>query len=310
MHRTSPRWFVLAVAAALSLACCRKGSVARTETPEAQVGDTAPPPSKSASFGRDPNDIRGLHLPFRRSRFADGLDAQPGKALEPLADGDTEMDARVAQLLSELGPDPSPAAWSGFLVQLDDLPSTRVIEIVRKLLDHPNIEVRAQALTVLDGHEAPGIVAVAEQAMKDRDTDIRLLALEVVEGIQAPAMEGLLLRSLNDADPAVKQLALQVSLSQPGPVRHRALLAASAAPQPEIALASLAVMEAEVTKGFIPSFIDALGHSSPEVREVSRDFLALSLHHTFDSAAQARQWWATHQHRFSNDLVEETILPE
>jgi HEAT repeat protein len=310
MCRSAPRWFVLAAAAALGLACCRKGPVARPETPEAQAGATAQPPSKSASFGRDPNDGKGLHLQFRRSRFADGLNAQPGKALEPLVEGDAEMDARVAQLLSELGPDPSPAAWSGLLVQLDDLPSTRVIEIVRKLLNHPDVEVRAQALTVLDGHEAPGIVAVAEQAMKDRDADIRLLALEVVEGIQVPAVEGLLLRSLNDADSAVKQLALQVSLSQPAPVRHRALLAASAAPEPEIALASLAVMEAEVTKGFIPSFIDALGHSNPDVREVSRDFLALSLHQTFDSAAQARQWWAAHQARFSNDLVEETILPE
>jgi hypothetical protein len=288
----------LALITALAAASCRPAA------------DTGPSEEEMArdrlrlrqTMGVHPEEIKGTSTQARRSRFSHSDGIQPREA-RPLIDGDAELDAAIERLILQLESAASLDEVERILLKLGELPSVRLLAVVEKLLAHEESVVRGRALSVLTGHDHPGILQLAQQALRDPDEDVRLVAVELAEGVRSADAGEVLRTALRDGSQDVRQMALHAALTQGGGLRHKILLEAADAPQADLALTALSVMEGEMKKSLVPSFLKAIDHADEMVRETARDFVSLEFDQDFSNAEEALRWWREHQGSYDKDLV-------
>lgn len=247
---------------------------------------------------------------FRRSKYSDATALDSSTAAKGLVRGDAGLNDRMSALIAKVGISVDKDTCLNALAQVADLPSEKLPELIGKLLHHPDPDVRGRALAALEGYDDPAVVPPAAQALSDADPDVRLQAVEVLNGVNAPEVASALSKALDDTDLNVRQLALQAGLEQPPAARAELLQKSAASTAPDLASAALNLMDASPSKSNIPFFIRALNHPDTDVRDLARDTLALTFHEVFDSSAQAHGWWVANQRRYSQDLVEEQLIPE
>lgn len=304
---------LLLVTAGLLLVGCGEKEPPATPAPVAEERPAPVVPAKVLEVRKRPSlaELRKKRekdasaLSFRRGRFDNGA-VNPAEMAQPmkLTAGDATLDAELQALLPTLGPSTPKDACLNAISRLSGLPSTLMPQAVQRLLSHADPEVRGMALTALEGYDDPAVLPAVEMGMKDKDADVRLQALEVLEQVTAPAVKQTLSLALGDADSNVRAAALQLGMKQPPAQRKELLWQAAAAPQPELAITAIQVLDGEPDKTSIPVIIRALSHPSPDVQEVARDTLTLTFHQDFSDAAKAGQWWNANQHRYDAALVE------
>lgn len=183
------------------------------------------------------------------------------------------------------------------------LETDAVIEVAKALLDSPNADTRAAAIQLLAGSDSPVAVALLNQAFGDADADLRQLAFQSAAVLPPDQLETGLLKGLDDSELGVRQAAFQAATAQAGPTADRAVQKGVNSSHADITLAALTHLEVAMQKAEVPTVINALGHSNPQVRELASEILGTLTYQSFAAAPQAKQWWQENQHHFDQDLV-------
>lgn len=183
------------------------------------------------------------------------------------------------------------------------LETDAVVEVAKALLDSPHADTRAEAINLLAGSDSEGTVALLTQAFGDSDADVRQLAFQSAAILLPETLESALLTGMDDDEIGVRQAAFQAATAQAGPVADKAVQKGVVSRNPDISLAALTHLEVSMRKTEVPTVINALGHSSPQVRELASEILGTLTYQTFAAAPQASQWWQDNHHHFDQDLV-------
>jgi HEAT repeat protein len=178
-----------------------------------------------------------------------------------------------------------------------------VIEVAKSLLDSPHADTRAAALNLLAGSDSEEAIALLMGAFGDLDVDVRQLAFQSAAILPPELLESGLLSGMDDADMGVRQAAFQAATAQAGPTADRAVEKGMSSRNPDITLTALTHLEVSMQKTEVPTVINALTHSNPQVRELATEILGTLTYQTFAAAQQAKQWWQENQHHFDQDLV-------
>lgn len=178
-----------------------------------------------------------------------------------------------------------------------------VIEVAKSLLDSPHADTRAAALNLLSGSDSEEAMGLLMAAFGDTDADVRQLAFESAAILPPELLESGLLSGMEDAELGVRQAAFQAATAQAGPMADRAIEKGVSSRHPDITLAALTHLEVSMRKTEVPTVINALDHSNPQVRGLATEILGTLTYQTFAAAPQAKQWWQENQHHFDQDLV-------
>lgn len=183
------------------------------------------------------------------------------------------------------------------------LQSDALLDVVKAALKKTDVDTKVEALTMIDGVDSPAITPVLASALSDPSLEVRLQAMEAAQKLQGEGVKDLALTAMQDEDLNVRQLGLQTGLKQDPETRKEIISTAVLSPKEDLALASMAMLEATPSKSTINLVIGALGHSRAKVREQAHEMLFLLLKQDFRSSAAAKSWWQQYQGAFDDNLV-------
>lgn len=316
-----PRNLILFVLA-LVLSACEPNANEASASATGQPSDgKEPPPSAVAKPHAKPRPFPGKRpdlARFQRNRVGSVTPRgtrrrRSGAQDEPmlkLVAGDDTADAAAEKATEGLGQSSSKEKILDALAEAAGTGSAKLPELLKPLLSHPDAEVREMILASVAGYDDPALLPLAAQGLRDRDANVRQEAVEMASSIHADGTAAVIALALRDQDINVRQIALQSALDQPAPTNAQLIRQAATAPAPDLAMAALSLLESMPDKQNVPLFIQALNHPNVDVRESAAEVLALTFHQSFQNAGQASSWWSANQGRFSQELVEETVLPE
>ena len=183
------------------------------------------------------------------------------------------------------------------------LQSDALLDVVKAALKKTDVDTKVEALTMIDGVDSPAITPVLASALSDPSLEVRLQAMEAAQKLQGEGVKDLALTAMQDEDLNVRQLGLQTGLKQDPETRKEIISTAVLSPKEDLALASMAMLEATPSKNTINLVISALGHNRPKVREQAHEMLFLLLKQDFRSSTAAKSWWQQYQGAFDDNLV-------
>ena len=283
--------------AAAVFACLILASCGDKQVPPAASGDSDYAPKVVKTNQADPV------VRYSQGRFSNPgqqLGARVGKVPAATPEERTKAKYLTERLKSQLG---NRTIEEEVRASAAAFETDAVIEVAKSLLDSPHADTRAAALNLLSGSDSEEAIALLMGAFGDTDADVRQLAFQSAAVLPPESLESGLLKGMEDAELGVRQAAFQAATAQAGPTADRAVEKGVSSRNPDITLAALTHLEVSMRKTEVPTVINALAHSNPQVRELATEILGTLTYQTFAAAPQAKQWWQENQHHFDQDLV-------
>lgn len=240
---------------------------------------------------------------YSQGRFSNSgqqLGGKAGKVASATPEESAKAKQLAARLKSQLGNRQTEEEVRASAAALE---TDSVVEVAKALFDSPNADTRAAALNLLAGSDSDEAMALLRRTFRDSDADVRQLAFQSAAVLPPETLESGLLSGMEDAELGVRQAAFQAATAQAGPTADRAVQKGVGSRNPDITLAALTHLEVSMQKTEVPTVINALGHSNPQVRELATEILGTLTYQSFAAAPQAKQWWQDNQHHFDQDLV-------
>lgn len=183
------------------------------------------------------------------------------------------------------------------------LQSDALLNVVKAAMQKADEDTKVEALTMIDGVDSPAITPLLASALRDPSLEVRLQAMEAAQKLQGEGVKDLALTAMQDEDLNVRQLGFDTGTKQDPETREEIIRTAALSPNEDLALASMALLEASPSKNTIATVIGALGHTKPKVREQAHEMLFLLLKQDFKSTSAAKTWWQQYQGAFDDNLV-------
>jgi hypothetical protein len=290
------QWVCPSILGALLASC---GESVRQPNLVEEAASKSPPPGLSKA---GPAADRRPAVRFQRSKYASSPTSAGGANLDLLET--PEERERALQIISRLE-----AVWGNrtavgnLMAEARLLETNAILRVAEKLAGHPDEDIRAEAVMLADGSTSTAVLKLLGEVMKDPSPDVRRLAMESALRVEDPATRSVINQGLLDEDLGVRQLAFHVAMNQQEEIRQDVVMRALESPLADLAAAALVEAEAKPSKAMLPKVIEALGHSSAEVREQANEMLTLWFHENFSGPDQAAQWWRQNAGTYDDDLV-------
>jgi HEAT repeat protein len=264
--------------------------------------ETKPSPDKAEL--RTPRP-KGTMIPAPRSPFAEHTTVS-GKSA-PFAgvfdENDPEADKQVEALLAKVKPTLSVEDANMLINDARHLRSEKLVQLAMAFLQHPDVNVRGYALTLLEGNDSPKVLPAVKAAMNDKESVVRMQALEVLRFVQHPEALPIYREVLNDKEPGVRMTAFVGAVEGDAAFKNETIKTGIASPYEDVARASLAYMEVELSAQTISDFMAGLDNKSQVVRQEAKERLLMLFDQNFTSSTAAKTWWEKNKVLYDENLV-------
>jgi hypothetical protein len=255
------------------------------------------------SAAADPNSPTSSA--YRASKYSDNKIPSPGQppATRSLPAPTPTETEKAQELTTRANATSSREDAMRALDEAAGLTSGALFPFVLGLAKHPDPDVQGRALSLLQGVNSEDALPAVAEGLASSSEDVRLVALDVLESVKSEDAAPLLTTGMSDPDKDVRQAALARAFMQEGPTRDQLVANATKSSFVDVALTALNVVRSESRKSTTSLLIDALGHSSPLVRDLAHETLFLTFQNDLKTPAEAAQWWNTHQQYFDDNLA-------
>lgn len=255
---------------------------------------TFQPPTDGNSFENAPFSVlegmEGPSLAFEEvgAREFRELTPEERAALEQLIEEFRQNPERRAEILEEIE-----ASYYG----------AEVLPLIREIFGLGDEDLNLQAVEILAGNTSPEVLPVLEEALKQPSEDVQLSAVYASSQVRDEALVQFLSRAFENESEAVRLTGLDVLENQTANNRFKVYDAAMGSSHSDVQMAAIGALEMESSPDSIEIAIKGMESSDPEVRAEAQFSLEFQLDQTFQSAAQAREWWAKNRSKFDQDLI-------
>ncbi|MBL9117751.1 MAG: HEAT repeat domain-containing protein [Verrucomicrobiaceae bacterium] len=221
---------------------------------------------------------------------------------------DPDTDKQIDVLIAAVKPGMATEDANRLINDARHLRSARLVDLVRALLKHRDMNVRGYALTLLEGTDSPKVLPAVKEALEDKDLPVRLQALEVLRFLRHDESKAIYRGAITDADAGVRMTAFTGAVEQDEAFRREIVTAGVASPWEDVAQASLAYLELDLTPETLPHYFKALDHKHPLVKTEASERLSMLFDKKFQNSTEANTWWKLNQHLYTPELVRKDFL--
>ncbi|MCB1230800.1 MAG: HEAT repeat domain-containing protein [Verrucomicrobiae bacterium] len=255
------------------------------------------------TFGGKPTNGDALSLPSGQPIDGIGFDLSLDTDLEAreFSELSPEAKAELQKLIADFHQYPN--RRSEILEQIEsDYYGKEILPLIREILGMGDESLSLQAVEALAGNTSPDVIPVLDSALKNSSEEVRLSAILAASQVRDEAFVGFIGKAFNDTAESVRLTSLDVLENQTRNNRLKIYDVAMDSAYSDVNMAAIVALEMEASPDSIEILIKGLDSPNADVRAEAQVSLEFQLDQTFDTAAQAREWWTKNRNRYDQEL--------